>query len=110
MNIDPKLRLKIQKGTRSGKRLCDSCAYGHIVRGEAESEEIIRCTYADAQIPIKVVECNTYQDKTVPSLGDMKSIAWMVRTDQTGHKIGFVSPEKWRALVRSKEIVDDDDE
>lgn len=109
MNLDRKLKLKIRNGTRSGKRLCDTCSHGQIMRGEAESEEIVLCNFSDMQVPIKVVECSNYEDKLATPLHEMKALAWMVRTDKTGHQIGFVSPERWRALVRAKEVIDDDE-
>lgn len=109
--MDKKLLIKIERGTRSDNiRLCDTCSNGQVMRGPAESEEVVYCHYLDKPITLQVVECTNYQDKSKPTLGEMKTIAWMLRTDRTGHKIGFASPSqrsKERAERRANGIYDD---
>lgn len=110
MNIDRKLKLKIQNGTRSGKRLCDTCAHGQVMKGDADSEEVVRCNFGDFVVPLRVIECTNYQDKSVPQLHEMKAIAWILRTERSGQRIGFVSPQRWRAEKRAKGDFDDDED
>ena len=105
--MDRRSLLKIRNGTRSGKRLCDTCDHGHIMKSDAESGEFVRCGYIDDYVLIRVVECTNYTDKSIPGLHELKAIAWHLRTDTSGQKIGFISPEKYRAERRQSE---DDDE
>jgi hypothetical protein len=93
-----KLKIKIREGTRSdGRRLCDSCRFSTIMRGAADSEERIYCAKLDAPslVPLRVVQCNKYDDRSTPSLYDYQQIAWVLETSPS-RKIGFVSPEKRR--------------
>lgn len=95
-----RLKLKIREGTRSdGKRLCDGCRHGQVMRGAADSEEVVYCHQLDSRAPMRVVECNQFDDKSLPSLWDYQQIAWVLETSP-GRKIGFVSPEKRRKAGR----------
>jgi hypothetical protein len=99
------LKLKVHQGTRSGKRLCDTCRSGQIMRTDAESGEIIYCHSLDMYITQRIIECSNYDDKTTVSLGEMRSIAWQLSTDKN-RNIGFISPRKWRALRRDDGLDD----
>lgn len=101
------MKLRILKGTRSdNKRLCDTCRWAGILKGAAESEEYIYCRWMDHEVPLCVVECTGYDDKTIPSLGDMRAIAWTLET-KDNRVIGFVSPKERR---HRKGFGDDDDD
>ncbi len=55
----------------------------------------------------KVVECTNYDDKSIIPLYEMKAIAWVLRTDKSGKKIGFVDPSQRRG---DKQLADEIDE
>jgi len=89
--------IKVRNGTarHDGESLCKSCRHATIIRGERIDEEIIRCGELSGNasaIRFKVVECSSHQSKAESTLNMMREIAWEVRTDKTGKKIGFMSP------------------
>lgn len=43
---------------------------------------------------VVVSECSEYDDKRVPSLWEMKKIAWTLVVDKSGRRIGFTPPKK----------------
>ena len=92
------MQIKVHGGTtKDGKRLCDSCTHAFIARG-LNNEELVKCCMGMDQvvIPFKVIDCNRYQNRNHPSLYDMGETAWILRTDRSGLKIGFVSGQKFR--------------
>jgi uncharacterized cysteine cluster protein YcgN (CxxCxxCC family) len=104
--MNNKLHLKIREGTRSdGKRLCDTCRSGTVMRGAAESAEIIYCNQVESTLPIRVVECSRYDDKAAISVHAMAEIAWVLLTDKSGQKIGFLSPDRWRKDRKGEDII-----
>jgi len=91
------MRVNIKSGTRSDSQtLCPSCSHSTVVRGAAESQEIVRCGHytIDRAVPFPVVECTGYTDKNEVSLYEMQQIAWVIDTSR--RRAGFVAPEKWR--------------
>jgi len=40
----------------------------------------------------KVIECSKYRLKNAPDRYDLEKIAWILRTDPTRTKVGFVLP------------------
>jgi hypothetical protein len=94
---------KVYGGTRSDQvRLCDTCHRATIMQGPAESQELVMCALVNAPTPFRVVQCSDYSDKRLPSLHDMKEVAWILRTDQSGRKVGFLSAEQWRKSDEGK--------
>jgi len=71
--------------------MCDSCQSGVVRKGASESDEHIFCTHINCGVEIRVVECNQYQDRSQPSLWDMRQIAWVLQTDSKRQRIGFMS-------------------
>jgi hypothetical protein len=59
------------------------------MRGAAESEEIVYCSYMERTVAISVVECNRYSSKADPTLEDMQRIATLLRSDMKRLNIGF---------------------
>ena len=100
-------QIKVFQGTRSADapRLCDSCSNGIVLRGPAESEEFVYCSEMQKPVPMRVIECNRYVDRTHPPLWAMKEIAWVLQADSKKQKIGFVSAKDWRKLNLDEEIV-----
>lgn len=41
-----------------------------------------------------VQRCNQYEDKNTPTKWEFEQIAWTLRTDGSGNKIGFERPMK----------------
>ena len=99
--------IKIYQGTRSvdAPRLCDTCANGVVMRGPAESEEIVHCWLMEKSIEMRVTECNRYVDRSRPSLREMKEIAWVLQSDTKRQKIGFVTAKEWRRQNENENLV-----
>jgi len=100
-------RLKILNGTRSpdAPRLCDTCHYGVIRRGAAESDEQIYCSVTKADVLTRVIECNRYADRSTPSLWDLQQIAWVLHTDSKRQKIGFIRAKEWERRNEDEELL-----
>ena len=100
-------KLKILNGTRSSTapRLCDTCQSGLVRKGAAESDERIYCLIMERDLDTRVVECNWYVDRTLPSLRDMKQIAWVLRTDSKRQAIGFVRAKEWERKHKDEELL-----
>lgn len=84
--------IKIQGGTpRGGASLCLSCKHASIVRGQNMEERIV-CQMdlfgRHMQVPFRVAECRDYEHVNMPSLNDMKQIAWEVVARKRGD-VGF---------------------
>lgn len=102
----------VQGGTKPNTRLCDTCRNSVIVRGSAESEELVVCDYMARSTVMKfpVVECSEYDDKRYPSKFHMESIGWVLVTQKAGREIGFLPPKKYEVMKKAGEIEDDDDD
>lgn len=89
---------KIFQGTRSqnAPRLCDSCHSGLVTRGPSANEETVYCDWAEKTVRMRVTECNRYTDRALPSLYEMRKIAWVLETNGNRQGIGFVSSKQWR--------------
>jgi len=88
---------KVYGGTPVGNESrCDTCAHARIIQGYAESERIVFCTslYDPIRIPFKVMQCTDYEDRRLPSYGEMKEIAWQIRSKSAGNEAGFVTVER----------------
>lgn len=92
-------KIKVIHGTRSDKapRLCDTCWNGLIVRGAADSDEQVFCNSLDAPVKLsmRVVECSRFNDKSQPSLYDLRKIAWVLDVDPERQPIGFLRAAEW---------------
>lgn len=73
------------------RSLCFSCRKAVIIKGEAASDYIVKCSEIDAVIKFHVVECNSHLRKAELSLGEMAKVAWAITSDGRG-TIGFVRP------------------
>ena len=84
------LRLKIINGTRSDRRrLCDTCSFGLVTRGAADSEEHVYCSWMSRTVTICVTDCNRFRSSVDPDLEEMKAIAVMLRSDMKRLNVGF---------------------
>lgn len=100
-------RLKVLDGTRSlhAPRLCDSCVSGVVRKGASESDEHVFCRTTRCDVPLRVVECNQYHDRALPSLWDMRQIAWVLQTDSKRQKIGFMRAKEWERKYEDEELL-----
>ena len=100
-------KLKIMNGTRSSSipRLCDTCQSGLVRKGAAESDERIYCIFMERDIKTRVVECNRYVDRALPSLWEMKQIAWVLNTDSKREEIGFIRAKEWERKHQDEELL-----
>ena len=91
------MRINVKSGIRSAaKTLCPTCSHATVVRGPAESQEIVRCGHytIDRQVEFPVVECTGYSDKNAISLYDMQQTAWVI--DPNRRRFGFMRQDEWR--------------
>lgn len=88
---DEHLKLKIHEGTGrlTGQPLCFSCT--HFVRRGDD----MRCAMWGDQIRITkpIYNCNKYYNASLPTLHDMKEVAWELKT-KGGRVIGFHPPKE----------------
>jgi hypothetical protein len=103
------MRNKVRGGTPAfdGPSLCRSCRHATVVEGTRLDDEIIQCgelSYRNDRITFKVTDCSSYLNKALPTLQAMRDIAWELRTDKAGRRIGFTSPIE--AKRRNEELVD----
>jgi hypothetical protein len=89
------ISLKIHQGTGklTGKSLCLSCSHAHSYTDSRGDHSI--CTAArNYVVRGKVNECNLYTDAALPSLWDLRNIAWTLDTDKNTNKVGFSPPKR----------------
>jgi hypothetical protein len=89
------MQIKVRGGTvASGEpSLCATCRYATVIKGRSLREEIVECSQlADGhgRITFPVTHCTKYLHRNHPSLYEMESIAWVLRTDASRRHIGFV--------------------
>lgn len=89
------MHIKVRGGTgASGEPpLCATCRYATVIKGSSLREEIVECSQlADGhgRITFPVRHCTKYLHRNHPSLYEMESIAWVLRTDASRRHIGFV--------------------
>src|SRR5260370_29453935 len=77
--------------------LCATCRCAHIVKGFRVSEKEIFCRYLTDDRPVRfpVSQCNSYDDRRIPSKRDMEQIAWILLTKKAGRTIGFVTAKQF---------------
>jgi hypothetical protein len=100
--------IKVKGGTPvSGTSLCYSCEWSHVTKGYRDSEEIVRCrrVYPHFLVAFPVRECTGYSDRTMGSKEDMEKIAWILLSDRTHRKAGFVRTEEFRRLFGDEEEI-----
>ena len=89
------MRIKIRGGTvqHGETSLCVTCRHATVIQGTSLQEQVIDCGQLygrDRRITFAVSSCTGYSDRRLPSLYDMESIAWVLRTDTKRRTIGFV--------------------
>ena len=85
---------------------CNTCRSGLVTRGAAESDEQVFCMMIKGQpVGRPVVECNRYVNRTLPSLWDMRQIAWVLETDSKRQRIGFIRAKEWERKNEDCELL-----
>lgn len=93
--------IKVRGGTPQGSdTLCQTCCYGHVIKGFRATEEEVFCRYfyLEREIRFPVSECTFYEDRRLASKRAMEGIAWILRTDMPRRRVGFISPEQLREI------------
>jgi len=91
---------KVIGGTpKTGSSLCLTCRNAHVLRGQ-NFEHHIFCNVAvtTAEINFPVSFCSVYDDKRIPSLGEMKQIAWNIKS-RTSVPAGFTGSKQTTEIV-----------
>jgi hypothetical protein len=95
--------IRVKGGTPEGcESLCQTCSYGHVIKGFRASEEEAYCRYfyLEREIRFPVRECTFYEDRRLANKKDMEEIAWILRsaTTRSNQNIGFVSAAQFRKI------------
>lgn len=90
------ITIKIHQGTGhlTGESLCKSCSFATCL--EDRRGEHVYCNqvpFGNLQIKGKVLTCNRYYNRNLPTLNDLYQTAWTLRTEKNGKMIGFKPPE-----------------
>jgi hypothetical protein len=105
------MRIKVFHGTTTDQStpLCPTCRWSTIVRGPRLGDEIVECAQLSRRprIAFPVVSCSDYADRRRASLREMEEVAWVLRSDATRNKIGFVPAKDLKPKDRF--VLDDDD-
>lgn len=96
----------VRHGTpiHDGPSLCESCRHAHIVRGLNINDDLVICGEMrrdNNRITFQVRHCTLYKNRNQPSLDMMREVAWELRTDRSGQKIGFMSQAEIRSLEKA---------
>lgn len=94
-------------GTRSDGKipLCNTCTYGQVMKGAAESNEVIYCNNISEYIRTRIVQCSGYKNKSLTPIYEMKEIAWVLSTNKAKTKIGFQKYSAWRKDNEGTELI-----
>jgi len=89
------MQIKVRGGTvpHGQQSLCATCKYATVVRGRSLQEEIVECAQLSSghgRIRFPVTYCTEHLDRNHPTIREMESIAWVLRTDSNRKQIGFV--------------------
>lgn len=93
------MELKIHMGTPKGREsLCRFCSRSQVIRG-IDNQDRAYCHFGQSrEIKFPVYTCSTFEDARLPSLEDMKRIAWRVETRNRG-RWGFASDDGREIVV-----------
>lgn len=105
------MRIKIRGGTvqHGETSLCVTCRHATMIQGTSLRERVVDCGQLygpDRRINFAVTSCTDYSDRRLPSLYDMESIAWVLRTDAKRKTIGFVRARELKH--EDRHVLDED--
>ncbi len=89
------VKIKVQGGTLKGGTgtLCSTCSNGTVIRGDTRI--YTSCSIIRKPIEFPVKDCTGFYHTSLPSLYEMKEIAWPLATDKKGRRVGFMSPQEF---------------
>ena len=79
------------------RSLCESCRWATVIRGPRMNNEIVECaqlSFSGRRVTFPVTSCSRYHDRNHPSVEEMETIAWVLRTDPRRNQVGFVHSSK----------------
>ncbi len=90
------IKVKIRGGTvdHGEPPLCETCRHATVARGRTLREEVVLCSrmpLTDRRVRFAVTSCSDYSDLRRSSLYEMEEIAWVLRSDPSRKRIGFVN-------------------
>ena len=92
------MHLKIRGGTANHGEpsLCLTCRFATLVKGQRLREDIVECSRLSdhSRITFPVNFCTGYADRRHASIREMEEIAWVLRSDPSRNKVGFVKASK----------------
>jgi hypothetical protein len=93
------MKVRIRGGTvqHGEPSLCKTCRSSVEIKGPSLNDEIVLCRQirsGQQQITFPVMSCTAYSDRTQPSLWHMEEIAWVLRSDPSRARIGFVQARR----------------
>ena len=105
------MRVRVRGGTvnHGDPPLCSSCRYATIAKGRSLREEIVSCgqlPYRRNLVPFPVYSCTEYSNRVHPTLYQMEEIAWVLRTNPTRNRVGFVQAKQLKDDERH--VLDED--
>lgn len=75
----------------------------HVVRGHRLRDEIVECdalAFGRSRVTFPVTTCTEYVNRQHPSIREMEDIAWVLRTDSSRRRVGFVHARGLRVKDR----------
>jgi hypothetical protein len=95
---------KVHDGTPQGsKSLCVNCRNAHLIHGlNFEQHIFCRATQPGFRVTFPVEKCSVFDDKRVPSLYQMETIAWSIQSRNRG-PMGFASDSKIEIVISPPE-------
>ena len=97
--LEARMKLTASKETS----LCRRCRNAQYMRGRGYTQEALFCHNMNKFLPWEPEQCSTFDDATVPSLYDMKDIAWQLAT-KSGKVVGFVNPSTYQQLKKEGKV------
>jgi hypothetical protein len=79
------------------------------MKGPKLGDEIVLCKllpFSSRRVPFPVTSCTGYSDRTQPSLWHMEEIAWVLRSDPSRSRIGFI--EARRMKEEDRHVLEED--
>lgn len=77
---------------------CVTCRWGIVARGPRLDDERTYCRQIGGESPkspsFPVRSCTGYTDRRQPSLWEMEEMAWVLKTNPSRHRMGFVQARK----------------
>jgi len=105
------MRVKIRGGTvqHGDPPLCGTCRHSVELKGARLGEQIVVCRvlpYPGRIVPFPVTSCTGYSDRRQPSLWHMEEIAWVLRSDASRSRVGFVQAN--RLKEEDRHVIEED--